>query len=197
MSQGPTIATYAERMATPSPNRRRQSSVRVTVAVALLGVSTLVVVLALPTQSAGWLSVSSVVALLCGFAAARIVYNELLQSRRLAAVDRAAQARAYRSMFSERAEEHAEFTTAMTERLASRDHSVRELEGTIAQAETRAMEAETRVRREARRANQAQEQVAELQQELEIRKAEEADELATWEGWEGALKLDRQQTKHA
>lgn len=59
------------------------------------------------------------------------------------------------------------------------------------------MEAETRVKRESRRANQAQEQVAELQQELEIRKAEEADELATWDGWEGALRLDRQQKEHA
>jgi xanthine/uracil permease len=79
------IETYAERMATSSPNRRRQRSVRVTVAVALLSVATLVVILALPTQSAGWLSASSVIALVCGFAAARIIYNELVQSRREAA----------------------------------------------------------------------------------------------------------------
>ena len=36
-----------------------------------------------------------------------------------AAADRAAQAQAYRSLFSERAAEHAEFTTAMTDRLAA------------------------------------------------------------------------------
>ena len=190
MSVGTTIQTYAERMATSSPNRRRQRSVRVTVAVALLAVATLVVVLALPTQSAGWLSASSVFALLCGFAAARIVYNELLQSRREAAIDRAAQTQAYRSMFSERAEEHAEFTTAMTERLASRDRSIRELEGTVVLAEKRAMEAEARVKRESRRANEATELVAELQQALEIHKAEEADGLATWEGWEGVMQFD-------
>ena len=181
-------------MATSSPNRpvsrRRQRSVRVTVAAALLSLATLAVVLALPTQSAGWLSVSSVVALVCGFAAARIVYNELVQSRREAATDRAAQAQAYRSMFSERAEEHAEFTTAMTERLANRERAVRELEGTIVLAEQRALEAEARVRREARRANEAAEHVAELQQALEIRKAEEADELASWEGWEAETVVD-------
>lgn len=169
-------------MATPSPNRRRQRSVRVTVAVALLSVATVAVVLALPTQSPVWLSVSSVLALVCGVLASRIVYTELLQSRREAAEDRAAQAQAYKSMFAERAAEHAEFTSAMTDRLASRDRSIRELEGTIVLAEKRALEAETRVKREARRANDAMQLVAELQQALEIRKAEEADELASWEG---------------
>ena len=174
-------------MAISSPNRRRQRSVRVTVAVTLLSVATAAVVLALPTQSPAWLSVSSVFALVCGFAASRIIYNELLQSRREAATDRASQAQAYRSMFSERAAEHAEFTTAMTDRLAVRDRSIKELEGTIVLAEKRAMEAETRVKREARRANDAMELVASLQEQLEIRKAEEADELASWEGWDGVM----------
>jgi hypothetical protein len=174
-------------MAISSPNRRRQRSVRVTVAVSLLSVATAAVVLALPTQSPAWLSVSSVFALVCGFAASRIIYNELLQSRREAATDRASQAQAYRSMFSERAAEHAEFTTAMTDRLATRDRSLKELEGTIVLAEKRAMEAETRVKREARRANDAMELVASLQEQLEIRKAEEADELASWEGWDGVM----------
>lgn len=160
---------------------------RVTVAVALLAVATVVVLLALPTQSPAWLSVSSVFALLCGFASARIVYTELLQSRRENAADRAAQAQAYRSMFTERAAEHAEFTSAMTERLANRERSITELEGTIVLAEKRAMEAETRVQRESRRANDAMELVAQLQDQLEIRKAEQADELASWEGWDGVM----------
>jgi hypothetical protein len=173
-----------------TPARRRQRSVRVTVAVALLGLATLVVVLALPTQSPLWLSFSSVFALLCGATASRIVYSELLQSRKEAAADRAAQAQAYRTMFQERAAEHAEFTTTMTERLAARDKSIEELESTIVLAEARAIEAETRLKREARRANDAQELVAQLQEQLEIRKAEQADELATWEGWEGTLDLE-------
>ena len=176
------------------PSRRRQRSVRVTVAVALLSLATLGVVLALPTQSPLLLSFSSVFALVCGALASRIVYTELLQSRREAATDRAAQAQAYRTMFHERAAEHAEFTTAMTERLAASDRSIEQLEGTIVLAETRAIEAEARLNRESRRANEAQELVAELQQQLreqlEVRKAEQADELASWEGWDGDTVVD-------
>jgi hypothetical protein len=171
---------------TRTASRRRQRSVRVTVAVALLSLATLVVVLALPTQSPLWLSFSSVFALLCGATASRIVYTELLQSRHEAARDRANQAQAYKTMFTERAAEHAEFTSAMTDRLAARDQSINELEGTIVLAEARAIEAETRVKREARRANDAQELVAQLQEQLEVRKAEQADELASWEGWDDA-----------
>ena len=86
-------------------------------------------------------------------------------------------------MFSERATEHAEFTTVMTDRLVRRDRDVAELEDDVVAAEKRAIEAEARVQREARRANEAQERVVTLTervQELEIRKAEQADELATW-----------------
>jgi hydroxylamine reductase (hybrid-cluster protein) len=177
-----------------TPSRRRQRSVRVTVAVALLVLATVGVGLALPTQSPVWLSVSSVLALVCGALASRIVYTELLQSRQAAAADRAVQAKAYRTMFVQRAAEHAEFTSAMTERLVARDKSIQELEGSIVLAEARAIEAETRVKRESRRANDAQELVTQLQeqlreqlQQLEARKAAEADELATWEGWDGAM----------
>jgi hypothetical protein len=164
-----------------TPARRRQRSVRVTVAVALLTVASLAVLLALPTQSPGWLSAASVLALACGWAAARIVYTELVQSRREAAADRAAQAKAYRTLFATRAEEHAEFSTAMTDRLARRDRDVTELEATVVLAEKRAIEAEARVQREARRANEAQRLVEDLREQLEIRKAEEADELASWD----------------
>lgn len=177
-------------MAASSPSRRRQRSVRVTVAVALLATAAVVVVTALPTQSAVWLSISSVASLVLGALASRIIYSELAQSRRDAAEDRAAQAQAYRSMFAERAVEHAEFTTAMTDRLASGERSVRELEGTIVLAEKRAIEAETRVKREARRAQEAQEEAASLREQLEIQKAEQVDELASWESWDGAMDAD-------
>src|SRR6478735_8718505 len=123
----------------PRPGRRRQRSVRV--AVALLGVATALVLLALPTQSPVWLSVAAVVAIASGWAAARIVYTELAQSRREAAADRAAQAQAYRSMFSERASEHAEFTTAMTDRIVRRDAEIAELETTVVEAEKLAIDA--------------------------------------------------------
>lgn len=174
------------------PARRRQRSVRVTVAVALLGVATFVVLLALPAQSPAWLTLASLVALAAGWAAARIVWTELAQSRRDHAADRAAQAQAYRSMFAERAGEHAEFTTAMTDRLAAREREVADLTAHVVAAEKRAVDAEGRVKREARRAQEADERAAELAarvEELEIRRAEQFDQLATWEGFETVVDL--------
>ncbi|NUR06190.1 MAG: hypothetical protein HOQ22_11260 [Nocardioidaceae bacterium] len=156
---------------------------RVTVAVALMGVATVAVLAALPTQNALLLSVASLVALGCGWAAARIVYSELAQSRRDAATDRAGQAQAYRVMFELRAREHAEFTTSITDKLARGAKEITSLEDTVLSAEKRAMEAEARVQREARRANDAQERVHELTErvdELELASAERADELAIW-----------------
>lgn len=165
-----------------SSARRRQRSVRVTVAVGLLCVATVAVLLALPTQSPVLLSVSSVLALVLGWAAARIMWTEVLQSRREQATDRAAAASAYKSLFAQRAAEHAEFTSAMTERLADANLHSRELEGTLLATERRAMEAETRLARDSRRLVETQERVHELEQELAARRAEEADALACWEG---------------
>jgi hypothetical protein len=169
------------------PARRRQRSVRVTVAVFVLGVATAAVLLALPTQSPVWLSVAALLASACGWISARIVYSELVQSRREAAADRAAQAQAYRSMFTERASEHAEFTTAMTDRLVRRDREIVELTSALVAAKTRAAAAEARVQHEARRANDAVARVRELtgrvhelEEALVVRHAEEVDELAGW-----------------
>jgi Skp family chaperone for outer membrane proteins len=163
-----------------SPSRRRQRSVRVTVAIALMALGTVAVVVALSIATVAALSVASVFSLLCGWAAARIVYSELVDSRRVHARDRAAQAQSFKTLFTERSEEHASFAAAMSDRLTAREREVRELEGTLRLSEGRATNAEERVRREARRANQAQERVAELEVALAIRTAEEADELASW-----------------
>jgi hypothetical protein len=157
----------------------------VTVAVALLATASLAVLFALPAQSAGWLSLAAVLAVVLGWAAARIVYTELVQSRRHAAADRAAQAQAYKELFHARAAEHAEFTSAMTDRLVARDREIRSLRGDVRVTEIRAKQAEQRVRRESRRALDALEQVSLLRARvslLEVRKAEAADELASWGG---------------
>lgn len=179
--------------------RRRQRSVRVTVSVALLSLASAVVVVALPTQSPFWLSLSSVLALALSWAALRIMWTEVLQSRRENAADRAAAASAYRSLFSQRAAEHAEFTTAMTERLAEAHISRRELEGLVTLAETRARISEGKLREESKRVVSLQERVDELESALTVRQAEEADALAAWEaeGGETAEKLaewDQQQS---
>ena len=170
---------------TRRPGRRRQRSVRVTVAVVLLCVATAAVVAALPSQSPVWLSLAAVVSLVCGWAAARIVYSELVQSRREAALDRVAQAESYRELFAARASDHAEFTSAMADRLTARERQVAALEATVASVRKRASAAEARVRRESRRLVDAQQEVHRLTErvaELEIREAEWVDGLATWNG---------------
>ena len=68
--------------------RRRQRSVRVTVSVSLLGVASALVVAALPTRSVLWLSLASVSALVLSWAALRMMWTEVLQSRRENAADR-------------------------------------------------------------------------------------------------------------
>ena len=131
--------------ASRSSLRRRQRRVRVTVSVALLSTATVAVLASLPAQSPLWLSLASVAALALSWAALRIMWTEVLQSRRENAADRAAAATAYRTLFSVRAAEHAEFTTAMTERLAEAHLSQRELEGLVTQHETRAQRAESQL----------------------------------------------------
>jgi len=155
-----------------APVRRRQRSVRVTVAVTLLSVATVCVLVSIPTRSPLWLSVGSLTALALSWAALRIMWTEVLQSRRENAADRAAAARAYRELFTVRAAEHAEFTTAMTERLAEAHLSQRELEGLIVH--------------QRRRADLAESRASELEQSLAVRTADGgvADpvvELVTWE----------------
>lgn len=171
--------------ASRTPARRRQRSVRVTVAVVLLSVATVGVLAALPTQSPVLLSVSAVTALVLAWAAVRIMWTEVLQSRRENAADRAATASAYRSLFSERAAEHAEFTTAMTERLAESNLSVRELQGELVQAQRQAAEARLRADSTEQTLEQARGRVDELERSIEMlraeREAEEADALASWE----------------
>jgi hypothetical protein len=155
------------------------------VAVVLLSVATVGVLAALPTQSPVLLSVSAVTALVLAWAAVRIMWTEILQSRRENAADRAATASAYRSLFSERAAEHAEFTTAMTERLAESNLSVRELQGELVQAQRRAADALLRAESSEQTLEQARGRVSELERSIEMlraeRAAEEADALASWE----------------
>ncbi|MGI8900988.1 MAG: hypothetical protein ACR2HA_08655 [Nocardioides sp.] len=201
-------------------SRRRQRSVRVSVAVGLLSVATLVVLGAVTSRSPAWLTAASLLALACGWAAARIVYTELVQSRRDNATDRAAQAQAYRSVFAERSLEHAEFTSAMVDRVVTRDRKIAELTSLTLDAELLVAEAETRVQSECRRANEADTRadeadtradeadtraddadtradeadtlVAELRgriEELEIRRAEQFDQLASWEGFETVVDM--------
>lgn len=172
-----------------SPARRRQRSVRVTVAVTLMAAATAIVLLALPTRSATWMSAASVLALVLAWAALRMMWTEVLQSRRENAADHAATASAYQDLFSRRAAEHAEFTSAMTEQLAQSRTTMRELEGDLVQQQRRAVTAESRLADSNRRLDEARAQVNQLEEELTERQAELADALASWEG-EGGVNAD-------
>jgi hypothetical protein len=151
----------------------------------LLSVATAGVLLALPTQEPVLLSASSVLALTLGWASLRIMWTEVLQSRRENAADRAAAATAYKSLFSLRAAEHAEFTTAMTERLAESNLSVHELQGEVVRAQRQAADAVVRAEAAERSLDDARDRVGQLERSIEMlrseRAAEEADALATWE----------------
>lgn len=130
---------------TRPPVRRRQRSTRVTVAVGLLSVAVAAVLVSLPSGSALWIALASVAGMTLAAGALRTMWSEVLESRRENAADRAAAAAAYRNLFSQRAAEHAAFTTAMTERLAQAHLAAHELEGLIVQHETRAQRAESRL----------------------------------------------------
>ena len=159
--------------ASRTPARRRQRSVRVTVAMVLLSVATAGVLLALPTQEPVLLSASSVLALTLGWAALRIMWTEVLQSRRENAADRAATATAYKSLFSLRAAEHAEFTTAMTERLAESNQTLHEYEAALVQSHRQTAEALNRAETAESSHAAALVRVAELERSIDMLRAED------------------------
>lgn len=110
--------------------------------------------------------VAATAAAICGLAAVRIMYTEITQTRRAHAEERARQARAFgRTIAADRAD-HAMFAASMERRLEAKDRAIGELSGTVRLAEARADEAESRVRREARRANEAHARLAELLDEV-------------------------------
>ena len=89
------------------PSRRRRRSTRVLLASLLLAALAALVVLALAGGSQVVVRLAAVAGVGAGVVAARLVYLELADTRRLAAADRAAQAVAYQALSRARAEEHA------------------------------------------------------------------------------------------
>jgi hypothetical protein len=161
-----------------SGRRRVQRSVRLTLASGLLAAAGLIVVPAVVTGTGA--SVAAVVALLAGAISCRIVYTEVVQTRAQAARDRAEQARAFEATLTKNLAEHADFTALMSRRVQERDRAITELHGTIRLAERRADDAETRVLRESRRANDAQRRLAVLLDEVAAHQAAlEAEGAAT------------------
>jgi hypothetical protein len=167
-----------------SRNRRRQRSVRVTVAVGLLSLATLAVLGSLPTQSPLWLSLASTSAIVLSWAALRITWTEVLQSRRENSADRAAAAAAYRELFGVRAAEHAEFTAEMTERLAEAHLAQRELEGLVAYQKGRARRAEAKLLTESKALVETRNSAETLEESRAVLQADGSDAVVDLVAWE-------------
>ena len=146
--------------------------------------ATLAVLGSLPTQSPLWLSLASASAIVLSWAALRITWTEVLQSRRENSADRAAAAAAYRELFSVRSAEHAEFTAAMTERLAEAHLAQRELEGLVAYQEGRAHRAELKLVAESKALVEASGRAKALEESLAVLQADGGDAVVDLVAWE-------------
>lgn len=145
-------------------NRKAQRSVRVTLSAVLMGLAAVAVVASV--ASGRGVAAAAIFSLLCGLAAVRIVCTEVTQTRRGAARTAAAQAKGFAETIGWTRSEHAQYVVLMTTRVSERDRTIGELNGAIRLAEKRADVAEQRVKHEARRANEAQERLANLLDDL-------------------------------
>lgn len=181
-----------------SSARRRQRSTRLSVAVALLVVAAVLVAWAV-VDNVGWLrAFAAVAAVVLGAAATRITHSELMQTRRDWAQDRAEQAQAYRTLSERRTTEHREYVAGLRGEAERREQAIGELEAALIQAQHRAAEATRKFNAEARRAELAEAEgvrlggeveaaehraaeaivhLAELEQEVDLLRAE----LAAWQ----------------
>jgi len=147
-------------------NRRRQRSVRIIVAVALLAAATVAVAAALLVGSAVWLGGGAVVAWAAGVAASRIISNELAASRREHARDRAEQAQAYNDLAEQRAQEQATYRATMTQKIEDHTATITRLKATLRLAEKRAEFAEQTAERNKVAVAKAHKEIAELKSRI-------------------------------
>lgn len=145
-------------------SRRLQRSVRVSVASGLLVLAAAAVAAAIFTSTG--VAPAAVLSLLVGATSSRIVWTEVVQTRRHNSIERADLARAFGAAMTRSHDEHQAFTETMAARLALRDQRILRLNSTLRLAEKRVEDAETRVKREAKRANQAQERLSVLLHEV-------------------------------
>jgi hypothetical protein len=165
-------------MASPRSNRRRQRSTRLTVAVSLLALAAVAVLGAVVSGSWLLVTLAAAVGVLLGAAATKITHNELVTTRRDAARDRAEQAQAYRRLTDERTAENAAFATSMQDKLSQQVAAVGELEEALTAAQQRAADATRKLNAEARRADAAERQGRDDRERLSGRLAEAEERAA-------------------
>lgn len=181
-----------------SASRRRQRSTRVTVAASLIAASAVLVLASVASGNNVLVVFSALVSVALGAGAVKITHSELLQTRRDAAADRAAQARSYRDLTARRTAENVAFAETMKARIAERQEVISQLETELGKALERAAASTLKMNSEARRADLAEAartemvaqlddadqraaeaivRVAELEVELDALRAE----LVTWQ----------------
>ena len=190
-------------MSSPSATqvtRRRRRSTRVTVAIGLLVLAALVVTGA--ALSGSWLvvTVAAGLGVLLGIAATRITHSELADSRRKAAADRAAQAKAFASLSEERIAEHSSYISDMHARISEREHALEELEVALCSAQKRAAESIRKKNDESRRAaglkvslamtedrhHEALIRISQLEQEVAVLRSELDSVTTAWHNADNA-----------
>ena len=172
-------------------SRRRQRSVRITVAVIVLSAATALVAGAVAVGGAGLVAASAVAALLCGWAALRIMWSVILQGRHEHSADRAELARTYRQLFAERAVENDAHMKAMTARMRERDCLIRDLEARVVATRRRANVAERTLKRVQRRPAEAGGRIITLEEYLARSQAEHRAALARLEVVESEARARR------
>jgi hypothetical protein len=134
------------------------------VAIALVVLAVCGVALAVAMDTA--VVVAAVAAAVVSLVVVRIMYSEVAATRRLSARERGAQAQSFGAAMASAQAEHIAFTKFVTRKINQKERTIRELNATVRLAEVRADEAEARVKRESRRANDAQARLSELLDEV-------------------------------
>ena len=155
---------------TRSPQRRRQRSVAVTVAIGLSAAAALLICAALAVgaspEMSGLARLALIAALIMGWVALRIMWTEILAARFEHAAERSEAARAATTLAARRAAQNAEFVATMNERLASSRRVAQEMTNAAADAQHQAAQLGLRLRAEQRRSSQLAQRIAELDDEL-------------------------------
>ncbi|MCW2832125.1 MAG: putative multidomain rane protein [Nocardioides sp.] len=170
--------------------RRRQRSTRLSAAVALLGLSALLVLGAVVSGSLLFACLAGVAAVALGGAATKMTNTELAESRVEAARDRAEQARAYAELTERKTAENVAFALDMRRKIAAREEVIAGLEKALINSQRLMFEQTRKLGAEARRADTAERTladsedraahaivlVAELEAEIDVLRAE----LTSW-----------------
>jgi hypothetical protein len=152
---------------TRSPQRRRQRSSAVTVAIVLFSAATAILAGAFLVVTTPLLRLALVAALIMGWAALRIVWTEILAARFEHATERSEAARAATNLAARRAAQNAEFVATMNARLAMSRRTALDLTNAAAEAQHQAAQLGIQFRAEQRRASERTERIAELENEIE------------------------------